>query len=262
MRKKPFTMRFSADRPVRRCTAPELNFPSKQVLPKGTLLPSYHTLNLLVWNIYKQQRQDWQSVLHQIGNDCHLVLLQEARTTPEFIRYVTSAYPVADHAAALTFHQHASGVMTLATVPATYCHPLYIKEPLIRLDKSALINVYPMPDGQLLMTANVHAVNFSFGIEIYRKQLEAILFYIQVHSGPVIVAGDFNTWSKPRMRQLQAFKKRLKLREVIFEPDHRSCIFGRPIDFIFYRGLELDNAQVIETEASDHHPLRAAFRFG
>lgn len=254
-------MRFSAGQAVRRSIVADLNFPFKHVLPKGTLLPCYHTLNILVWNIYKQQRINWQSVFKCFGQDCDLVLLQEAHTTPEFINYVTAAYAVADQAPALTFNQHTSGVMTMATVPATYCHPLYVKEPLIRLDKSALINVYPMPDGQLLMSVNVHAVNFSFGIDIYRKQLDAIFAYIQVHAGPVIVAGDFNAWSRARMHQLQIFQRRLKLQEVTFDPDHRSTVFGRHLDFIFYRGLELKKAQVIETEASDHNPLKAEFSF-
>ncbi len=66
------------------------------------------------------------------------------------------------------------------------------REPILRLPKSALVTVYPLPDARLLMVVNIHAVNFSLGVDVYSKQLLPIGDQIAHHSGPVIMAGDFN----------------------------------------------------------------------
>lgn len=49
-----------------------------------------------MWNIYKQQRAEWLSVLKNYGKDAHLVLLQEAQTTPELVQFATANYLAAD----------------------------------------------------------------------------------------------------------------------------------------------------------------------
>lgn len=54
------------------------------------------------------------------------------------------------------------------------------------------MTVYPLPDARLLMVVNIHAVNFSLGVDVYSKQLLPIGDQIAHHSGPVIMAGDFN----------------------------------------------------------------------
>lgn len=70
--------------------------------------------------------------------------------------------------------------------------PAARREPILRLAKSALVTVYPLPDTRLLMVVNIHAVNFSLGVDVYSKQLLPIGDQIAHHSGPVIMAGDFN----------------------------------------------------------------------
>lgn len=146
----------------------------------------------LVWNIYKQQRAEWLSVLKNYGKDAHLVLLQEAQTTPELVQFATANYLAADQVPAFVLPQHPSGVMTLSAAHPVYCCPLREREPILRLAKSALVTVYPLPDTRLLMVVNIHAVNFSLGVDVYSKQLLPIGDQIAHHSGPVIMAGDFN----------------------------------------------------------------------
>ncbi len=91
------------------------------VYPAGTPLSSDEKIRVLVWNIFKQQRAEWQSVLKNFGKDAHLVLLQEAQTTPELVRFATSNYLAADQVPALVLPQHPSGVMTLASAHPIYC---------------------------------------------------------------------------------------------------------------------------------------------
>lgn len=261
MRKKSYAMRYIPGQPAKKIFPPELLVPEPHILPQDVSAPSYTRLKILVWNIYKQQRTDWQSVLEHFGKNCQLILLQEAQTNPNFINYITENYAAAEQVPALNLPQHPSGVMTLSTSEPIYCCPLQVKEPLLRLAKSTLINVYPMPDEKFLMAVNIHAINFSLGLDIYRRQLRAIEEHIQRHEGPVILAGDFNAWSRMRSYELYAFTRRLSLREVKFKHDYRSTVFGRPLDFIFYRGMQLCTADVMETIASDHNPLRAEFSF-
>ncbi|MDR6295664.1 endonuclease/exonuclease/phosphatase (EEP) superfamily protein YafD [Pantoea dispersa] len=105
-----------------------------QALPPGAPLPADPTLRVLVWNIFKQQRADWMSVLQGFGKDAHLVLLQEAQTTPELVQFATSNYLAADQVPAFVLPQHPSGVMTLASAHPVYCCPLREREPLLRAE--------------------------------------------------------------------------------------------------------------------------------
>ncbi len=255
-------MRYVAGQPAERILPPGPFRAAGHALPPGEPLPGDERLRILVWNIFKQQRADWLSVLQNFGKGAHLMLLQEAQSSPELINFATSHYLAADQVPAIILPQHHSGVMTLAAAHPVYCCPLREREPILRLAKSALVTVYPLPDGRLLMVINIHAVNFSIGVDVYSKQLGPIGDQISHHAGPVIMAGDFNTWSRPRMNALYRFAREMSLREVRFMDDHRRRAFGRPLDFVFYRGLNVSEASVLVTRASDHNPLLVEFSPG
>lgn len=262
VRKNTYAMRYVAGMPAERILPPGSFASISQALPAGTPLSSDEKIRVLVWNIFKQQRADWLSVLKNFGKDAHLVLLQEAQTTPELVRFATTNYLAADQVPAFVLPQHPSGVMTLSAPHPVYCCPLREREPILRLAKSALVTVYPLPDTRLLMVVNIHAVNFSLGVDVYSKQLLPIGDQIAHHSGPIIMAGDFNAWSRPRMNALYRFAREMSLREVRFSDDQRKKAFGRPLDFVFYRGLSVHDASVLVTRASDHNPLLVEFSPG
>ncbi|WP_297197285.1 endonuclease/exonuclease/phosphatase family protein [uncultured Pluralibacter sp.] len=262
MRKNTYAMRYIAGQPAERILPPGSFSTIGAALPAGAPLSSEENIRVLVWNIFKQKRAEWQSVLKNFGKDAHLVLLQEAQTTPELVKFATTNYLAADQVPAFVLPQNPSGVMTLASAHPVYCCPLREREPIFRLAKSALVTVYPLPDSRLLMVVNIHAVNFSLGVDVYSKQLLAIGDQIAHHSGPVIMAGDFNTWSRPRMNALYRFAREMSLREVRFGDDQRRRAFGRPLDFVFYRGLGVQDASVLVTRASDHNPLLVEFSPG
>lgn len=174
MAKKIYSVRYIADQPAKRIL-PVSEYTLDDDLPIGMpLFSESDELSIVSWNIYKQQRPNWYSVLNKLVIDKHLILLQEAQTSPQLIDFVVSQHLVADQVPAIVFPQHASGVMTLARSHPIYCCPLREKEPLLRLPKSALITVYPLHNGRNLMIINIHAVNFSFGVDIYSRQLHNI----------------------------------------------------------------------------------------
>lgn len=230
-------------------------------LPPGEPLSTEERIRITVWNIYKQQRAEWLSVLKNYGKDAHLVLLQEAQTTPELVQFATANYLAADQVPAFVLPQHPSGVMTLSAAHPVYCCPLREREPILRLAKSALVTVYPLPDTRLLMVVNIHAVNFSLGVDVYSKQLLPIGDQIAHHSGPVIMAGDFNARSRRRMNALYRFAREMSLRRAFYRRSAPSGVWS-PARFCFYRGLNVSEASVLVTRASDHNPLLVEFSPG
>ncbi|WP_051984635.1 endonuclease/exonuclease/phosphatase family protein [Candidatus Palibaumannia cicadellinicola] len=257
--KKTYAVRYIAGQPVKRIFPPLNLGEVNHTVQLGNPLLSSHVLEVMVWNIFKQQRTNWLSVLERFGKKTQLVLLQEAQTTPELISFATSHYLAADQVPALILPQHPSGVMTLSTAHPVYCCPLREREPLLRIAKSALITIYPVYQTMLIMVINIHAINFSFGLDVYSKQFRLIGDHIIKHNGPVIMAGDFNTWSRQRILALYRFTERMMLGEVNFMNDQRKRVFGRPLDFIFYRDMNVADASVIVTQASDHNPLLVTF---
>lgn len=251
-----YVLRYSSD-----YNGVELILPTHRVVVDQPLTVS-NTINILVWNIFKQKRKDWLSILKNCAMSNQLILLQEAHTTPVLINYINRYYKVADQVPAFPYNNSFSGVMTLAKA-----YPLSVwcykeKEPLIRIPKSALVTVYALANTtKTLMVANIHAVNFSFGIKTYQQQLKQLLQQMDRHEGPIILGGDFNTWSRQRLELLYQLTRNINLLPVNFNLDLRKTFLGRPLDFIFYRDLTLTNASIMQTVASDHNPLFVTFQY-
>ncbi len=115
LRKNTYAMRYVAGQPAERILPPGAFAGVSPVYPAGTPLSSDEKIRVLVWNIFKQQRAEWQSVLKNFGKDAHLVLLQEAQTTPELVRFATSNYLAADQVpgagiAAASFRRNDAGL--------------------------------------------------------------------------------------------------------------------------------------------------------
>ncbi len=226
----------------------------------STPIDRHGQLNVLVWNIYKQQKDDWKAALNSLTISSDLVLLQEASLTPELKQFVVDKSYSAELVRAFDIFDTSAGVLTLAKESAEKVCAHTAIEPWLRLPKSALLSEYPLSDKQTLMVVNIHAINFTLGTEDYKNQIEALSQEVKQHDGPLIIAGDFNSWSNDRLETLQQQVKTLDLKEVLFTPDDRMrFITGLPLDHIFYRGLEVTEAHSMKSNASDHNPLQVSF---
>jgi endonuclease/exonuclease/phosphatase family metal-dependent hydrolase len=130
--------------------------------------------------------------------------------------------------------------------------------------KSTNITQYALTDtDQDLLVVNIHAFNFnfnfSFGLVTYRAQLDAVADVLPDHVGPVSVAGDLNTWRPGRLDALLASLKGLGLETVHFGEDLRRKAFGLPLDYVFVRGLSIEEASAFDVSSSDHNPMTASF---
>ncbi|HHF0500834.1 endonuclease/exonuclease/phosphatase family protein [Vibrio diabolicus] len=217
-------------------------------------------INVLVWNIYKQNRTNWQSALNEFSAEKQLLLLQEASMTPSFKQWLVDGNWVSNQVSAFKALGSGAGVISIAQGQPEKACAYTSKEPWLRLPKSALYSQYHLSNGERLAVVNVHAINFTVGTQEYVSQLTALEMLLKHHTGPILFAGDFNSWSESRVNAMRQALKAADLQEVTFSPDHRvQFITGLPLDHVFYRGLTLKYAKAPQSDASDHNPLLLSF---
>lgn len=217
-------------------------------------------IRLLTWNLHKEADEGWAQDLARFAVGTDALLLQE----------VTLADPVRDilrdanlrwvMASSFIFRDVDIGVVTATRVPPVASCTQRAVEPLIRLPKSAVVSWLPLEgSAATLAVANLHAINFTLTLGEYRDQLAALADTLAGHGGPIVLAGDFNTWNDARLAALQNVVQRLRLTEVPLA-EGRSRFMGREVDHIFVRGLAVVSAAAIPVTSSDHNPVSAVLR--
>lgn len=214
----------------------------------------------MTWNVYKAQLEGWSEDFLRLSAGQDLILLQEAHLTPSFRSVLNRSHYHWTMARAFDFKGAETGVLTAGSVkPLATCLER-IPEPLIRAPKSILLTIYPLQDrSEELWVANVHGVNFTLETAQFQRQLEALADVLAPHRGPLIVAGDFNNWSRPRSDILSTIAERLQLEPLSLRNDLRSRHWGYPVDLVFFRGVEVLEADTVEVQTSDHNPVRVKF---
>ncbi|WP_375057670.1 endonuclease/exonuclease/phosphatase family protein [Zobellella sp. DQSA1] len=221
-------------------------------------LPARFTL--LSWNIYKQQG-DWRSELDDWAADAELLLLQEASGTEALHHWLQERGYRWFQVPAFNWRGAPQGVLTAAPGEALQACGQRVVEPMTRVPKSQLFSRYQLTgEPEQLLVVNLHAINFSLRGRSYQEQLERISDVIGDYRGPVIVAGDFNRWNARRDRLLRHWAEREQLQEMTLAEDNRTRFAGYPLDSVFYRGLQLEQARSMTSTASDHGPIKAVFR--
>lgn len=237
-------------------TKPKLTKLDKSVKATGFTLVS--------WNIYKQNKTGWAEDLLILNNSSDFILLQEAYLTPELENFLETSDKNWDMVSAFRYQSVHSGVMTIASVPVQAICAQQINEPLLRLPKTSLITYYPINNTQdSLLVANIHAINFTLNTKRFSEQLLHLKEVLARHTGPIVFAGDFNTWSDQReivLNQLIGAEE-LGLHKVEFTSNKAMLAWGHRLDHIFFRGLKIVKAEIIPVESSDHYPLKVQFEF-
>ena len=219
------------------------------------------TLRVLSWNLQKNGEPGWDADLARYAADTDLLLLQEAALTVGLQRVLVAAGYDGLLASSFELYGHETGVLNAARVrPASACVQRQF-EPLLQVPKSAVIARYAMIGAtEPLAVANVHSINFALGLGGYRAQLEAVARELADHKGPMIVAGDFNTWNPKRVEVVHDVMQRMGLVSVLPPVDTRSRFLGHQVDYVFVRGLEVVHAEAPEVTSSDHNPVLVTLR--
>ncbi len=126
--------------------------------------------------------------------------------------------------------------------------------------KTTLLTHHKTFGGTSLLIVNLHAINFVHNSD-FQNELREIYEVIKEHQGAMIVAGDFNTWNLKRVQYLGEFSDDLGLKKVEFESEKSiKKVFSNSLDYIFYRGLEVTFATVVDSKnISDHNPMIVRF---
>jgi endonuclease/exonuclease/phosphatase (EEP) superfamily protein YafD len=212
-------------------------------------------LTVLSWNIQKASNEGWANDLGQLGAHVQLAFIQEASLQAPIAQALPSPLHQA-FAAGYTSENTETGVMTLSSgYPSLACN-LTAWEPWLGTPKATGVTEYPLAGRtDRLLTINVHAVNFTVGLESFKAQIHALGTLLEAHAGPVILAGDLNTWSDARQVLVDSFMQTHSLLPVNFNPDLRTRAFGRALDHIYLRGITARSARVVPVSSSDHNPL-------
>lgn len=217
--------------------------------------------SLLSWNMFKGKRGNWEEDLRRLNNKKDLLIIQEAYLTNDLKGLLQHRPYHWDLATAFEYRHIKSGVLTASTIAPSFVCALVNKEPLTGIPKTILITQYPLSGSDLrLMVVNVHLINFTLATSSFRAQLQQLEHVLSKHTGPLIVSGDFNTWSDKRMAIVDATTDRLALKAVTFAENNRTVVLGNHVDHIYYRGLELIEATSTPVTTSDHNPLLVRFR--
>ena len=217
-------------------------------------------IRLVNWNIQKGGDPQWTTDLATFQGDPDLMVLQEVPLNSTAWGVVTDDL---HHAFSPGYRTKRSltGVMTVsAAKPLTQCNLVSV-EPWIRSPKATVITEYGLTNtDQTLLVVNIHALNFTFGIRDFRKQIRQAQSVLTHHAGPILLSGDFNTWHWRRSEVMNEMTDSLGLEMLSYDEDHRKRFLGQPLDHIYIRGLEVLEATTREVDSSDHSPMSARFR--
>lgn len=214
-------------------------------------------INLLSWNIKKGQIDKWQDDLMHFSEGKSLVLIQEAVLGPELTESFSKSWHWSFGKGYQTSN-HVTGVMTLSnSEPLTHCN-LKNYEPWLGTAKATTVTEYGLLGvDDTLAVVNIHAINFSFGVKEFKQQIDQVREVLAGHDGPVILSGDFNTWSKRRLNIIESLAFDLDLEAMSFQEDHRITAFGFYLDHLYVRDLNVINTETHHLNTSDHNPIIA-----
>jgi len=218
-------------------------------------------VEVLSWNIQKAGNVGWAEDLANFSAGIDLAFIQEASVQAHIPKAIRENMHEA-FAAGYTTDSMQTGVMTVSSSSPSVACNLTSWEPWLGTPKATSITEYPLQDREeRLLTINLHAVNFTLGLVNFQAQFQALTDVLNKHQGPVILAGDLNTWSDKRQALVDNFMSKHGLNPVTFEPDLRTTTFGHALDHIYVRGMLAEAARVIQVSSSDHNALRVRLAF-
>ena len=223
------------------------------------------SIKILVWNIKKTQEAAWKQEFTELSKDKELFLLQEAYPNELFNTTLASLGNFRwDMGISFTYKLYdnlPTGTMIGSSVDASEVLVTHSPdlEPVTETPKAMTYAKYPI-DGSLneLLVINIHGINFTGHSAFVRHMLQAEE-EIKKHSGPVFMAGDFNTRTLDRLEYMFDMMKRLGLKEINFRNGAarmKAKFTNNILDHGFVRGLVVKDAEVFyKSLGSDHRPM-------
>jgi len=225
------------------------------------------SVKMLVWNLYKGDKDDWKKEYLKLTKGKDLLVLQEV-----YLDFQMSSVFYNDpfnYIFATSFldtknRNSPTGVAIGSTVtPSSYqWKRTRYREPVIKTPKMLVFGEYPLKGKKdKLMVVSIHGINFVAAYKL-EHMLGQIVEVAKKHKGPLVVAGDFNSWSKKKVKLVEKMGRDLGLTSAKFDSDDRMKTFGNIIDYTYYRGGKVKNSRVYgESDGSDHKAMELEFDF-
>lgn len=227
-------------------------------------------IKVLVWNMYKAGKDSWASDYRKLIKNVDILMLQEIFTVPKMIHEIRRDTGRL-YFLATSFKDKKKNLARTGTATASRFSPVSVgwqrsryREPIIRTPKMVSIAEYDLSGtDDNLLTLNIHAINFVSTRKL-KHMIVTALERAAKHRGPVVFAGDFNTWSKRKLRMMYREMNRYNFKEVRFprlgKDDGRMKTFGNILDHVFVRDLKVKKAKVYANiEGSDHKAMEVHF---
>lgn len=218
-------------------------------------------LKILVWNVWKGKRGEaWRRDFLKLASDRHLVLIQEAVSDNSMSDLLHGTKGRHEWHMAASFEwsfSHKTGVATGAVASPSGRHFIRgsERELFVWTPKISLSTLFDREQGEPLLVINTHVVNFTTTASFVRF-VEELVRTLEAHKGPLILAGDFNTWNFKRWLSLLEILAKMGVEPISFGDDPRWL----KLDHVFVRGLKPRLTQIRDDiESSDHFPLLVDF---
>jgi endonuclease/exonuclease/phosphatase (EEP) superfamily protein YafD len=237
-----------------------------QILGGGSQAALSPSFDLLVWNMWKGRGRGWDNDFQTLVQGKELLILQESIFNSPFDP-LFAGNDKFEWVMARSFGdmktQAVTGVKT-GCVVKSIAQSFFVSpdvEPLFHTPKMLLATSYAVQGSDVpLLVVNMHAINF-VSLEKFGRQMKQVVDAIGDHKGPVILAGDFNTWNASRFKNLRMLVSDMGLTEVNLTRKGRIGHFNKHLDHVFYKGLTLESAEVLmNIRSSDHYPIMVKFK--
>jgi endonuclease/exonuclease/phosphatase (EEP) superfamily protein YafD len=218
-------------------------------------------IRLAIWNLCKGAGgQLFEHDYRMICYRADLILTQEALLSEKALAMFCEPGFEAVHAASYKRKDGIrDGVMTVARVCSTPSLRRIVckyPEPVFKTPKVALVTFYPVSGlPEPLMVVNLHATLIR-RIKLAQEEIEHLIQSLPAHNGPMILAGDFNTFTAGYLRAITRSLSRIGLEYVPIPADPRPATGA--LDQLFVRGVKVERVYVDTTiKNSDHFPIFA-----
>lgn len=216
-------------------------------------------IRVSVWNMCKGVggvlfEHDYRSLCYRSD----LILTQEALLSRRSIQTFCERGFQTVHAASYKRRDGLrDGVMTVSRVPANHGTPKRVickyPEPFLKTPKAALIQSFPLAGGKDLLVINIHATLIRLKAAAV-EEMEHLLAHLPDHDGPILLAGDFNTFTPGYLRAVSIVLEKLGLSYVPIPNDPRPKT--QALDQVFLKDLDVRSIVVDTTiRNSDHFPI-------
>ncbi len=234
------------------------------------------SIRILNWNIHKEGNlSEWKKVITRIVKDKKpdFILLQEVRLDGKVGDFISKDLKYGWEFSPNLYqgkYDAYSGVLT-----ASHIKPKMVESALSngtelfsKIQKTVLFTKYPIGSPSLeLLVVNIHGININIDLDGFKEQIRYIAEVVMRHDGPVILAGDFNTWKEARLDHLSKLAKEMELVKIDFgsNADYVETMFGNPLDHIFISKEKLEVIKgsqdvIVDIKSSDHSPLFVELR--